>query len=158
MRTRTLGAVLLAVGLAGLLSLSLSAGSSGLSPGGGPGAMWQAHRWMHGGWAPGGDTPAAWTAPAPSPGAREVTLVARDLSFSPAKLEVEARETVNLVLRNEGAVLHDVTIPALGFRLVAGPGETAAAALTVPPPGSYGFYCSVPGHREGGMSGILVAS
>jgi len=108
--------------------------------------------WMHGGPASVG------TAPAPSPGAAEVTVVARDLSFSPEEVGVPAGQTVNLVLRNEGAVFHDLTLPDLGFRLSASPGQEASAALTVPAPGRYPFFCSVPGHRQAGMVGVLVAT
>lgn len=149
MSRRVLGAVLLAAGLLGL-GLSAVGGAWG-GPDGSP-PPWShgwMHRWMHG-------APATLPAP-PVPGAPEVEVVARDLSFSPAELRVEAGTTVNLVLRNEGAVLHDFTIPSLGFRLEAPPGETAAASLTVPTPGRYPFLCTVPGHAEAGMTGVLVA-
>jgi len=148
MSRRTLGAVLLA---AGLLGLGLTA-VGGVGDAAGAWPPWQhgwMHRWMHG-------APAALPAP-PVPGAPEVEVIARDLSFSPAEVRVEAGTTVNLVLRNEGAALHDLTIPALGFRLEAPPGGTAAASLTVPTPGRYPFLCSVPGHAEAGMTGVLVA-
>jgi len=61
-------------------------------------------------------------------------------------------------LTNRGAILHDVTIPALGFQLVAQPGQRAVGALTPTTPGTYEFYCSVPGHREAGMIGRLVVT
>ncbi len=149
MSRRALGAVLLA---AGLLGLGLTAVGGAWGEPAGSWVPWPhgwMHRWMHG-------TPATLPDP-PVPAAPEVEVVARDLSFSPAEVRVEAGTTVNLVLRNEGAVLHDLTIPALGFRLEAPPGATAAASLTVPAPGRYPFFCSVPGHAEAGMTGVLVA-
>jgi len=63
--------------------------------------------------------------------------------------------TVNLILVNEGTLPHDITIPALGFSLPAAPGTTASGSLSVARPGTYGFFCSVPGHREAGMVGAL---
>ncbi|HXF73667.1 MAG TPA: cupredoxin domain-containing protein [Actinomycetota bacterium] len=144
MSRRTLGAILLALGLGGLVVTG--AGWWG------PPVAW--HRTMHG-WMHGGQVAVA---PAPPlPGAPELEVTARDLAFSPAEPSVTAGETVNVVLRNEGAAFHDLAIPTLGFRLEAGPGETAAASLTVPTPGRYRFLCTVPGHAEAGMTGTLVA-
>lgn len=53
-----------------------------------------------------------------------------DFGFRPGQLRVRAGQTVNLALTNRGAILHDVTIPALGFQLVAQPGQRAVGALT----------------------------
>lgn len=164
-RSRRLGVVLIAVGVVGLLALSfvgtaapwaIPRRSTTYGPGwaGMPGWMRGMHRWMHGGPAAGW---AGWSVPSPSPGARELRVVADEFSFSPAELEVEVGETVNLVLVNEGQLPHDLTIPALGFSIAAGPGATASGALTVDRPGTYTFVCTVPGHRAAGMIGSLVA-
>jgi len=62
---------------------------------------------------------------------------------------------MNFVLDNEGSLPHDITIPELGFSLPAAPGATASAALSAARTGTYEFFCSVPGHREAGMTGLL---
>jgi uncharacterized cupredoxin-like copper-binding protein len=105
-----------------------------------------------------GGGPAAGRAQAPVIGAPEIQLVARDFSFSPSEITVPSGTTVNVVLVNEGDLLHDVTIPTLGFRLEAAAGSKAAASLTVTSPGRYEFFCSLPGHQEAGMEGVLEAS
>jgi len=156
-RSRTLGLLLVVVGVVGLALTWIGwvAGppGAGWGPGWvGPGGMGSMHAWMH------GSAGAGQTAPAPVPGADQVRVVARDFSFSPNQVRLAAGGTVNLVLANEGDVLHDVTIPALGFRLEATAGATATGALTVPRPGSYEFFCSVPGHQQAGMSGTLVVT
>lgn len=156
---RRVGLALVAIGVVGLLALS----ALGTTPWGrlpravtyGPGWMRGMHAWMHG-WGVGSVGGVA--APSPSPGAREIRVTMDEFSFSPGVLEVRAGETVNLVLVNEGALPHDLTIPALGFSLGAAPGATAEAALTAPTPGSYPFFCSVPGHRPAGMVGTLVVT
>jgi nitrite reductase (NO-forming) len=155
---RRLGFALVVLGLVGVLVLSVL-GAAGPAPRRsqtyGPGWMRDMHGWMHGwwGWGPGGVA-----APSPSPGAREVRVRMDEYAFSPSRIELRAGETVNLVLANEGALPHDLTIPALGFALGAAPGATAEAALTAPAPGTYPFFCSVPGHRQLGMVGTLVVS
>jgi plastocyanin len=92
------------------------------------------------------------TAPAEPPvaGAPEVLVEAGDLWFDPARVEVEAGSTVNLVLDNTGQVFHDLSIPDLDVHLEAGAGETAATALSISEAGRYEFLCTVPGHATGG--------
>ena len=94
-------------------------------------------------------------ASAPIPGAREVVVTASDLRFSADTFTLPARE-VNLTLKNEGRVLHDLTIPALGIRVVAQAGETASVGLRDLPAGRYDGYCSVPGHAQAGMRMTVV--
>jgi uncharacterized cupredoxin-like copper-binding protein len=100
------------------------------------------------------------TAPAEPPvaGAPEMVLEAGDLWFEPARVEVEAGSTVNLVLDNAGQVFHDLSIPDLDVLLEARAGETASTSLTISEPGRYGFLCTVPGHAAAGMRGELVVT
>jgi uncharacterized cupredoxin-like copper-binding protein len=85
-----------------------------------------------------------------------VRVVARDFSFEPAEVRITASSPVNLVLANEGRVFHDLVVPALGLDLDAEPGRTDVAGLQDLPKGTYRFFCSVPGHAQMGMVGILV--
>ena len=93
--------------------------------------------------------------PAPIPGAPTVTVTASDLRFAPTEITLPSRE-VNLTLRNEGQVIHDVTIPGLSVRIVARLGETRTVGLRDLPKGRYAGYCSVPGHAEAGMRIAVV--
>lgn len=155
MDRRRLGLALVVLGAVGLLVLSV------LGPAGpvprrfaayAPGWMRGMHAWMHG-W-----DASAIAAPSPSPGAREIRVTATDFAFSPDRIELRVGETVNLVLVDEGSLPHDLTIPALGLSLAVEPGETASAALTAPRPGTFRFFCSVPGYRAAGMVGTLVVT
>jgi uncharacterized cupredoxin-like copper-binding protein len=100
------------------------------------------------------------SAPAEPPvaGAPEVLIDAGDLWFEPARVEVEAGRTVNLVLDNTGQVFHDLSIPELDVHLEAGAGEIVSMALSVSDAGRYEFLCTVPGHAAGGMRGELVVT
>lgn len=158
MSSRRLGLVLVVVGFVGLATLPVletaapwqsAAGRASTYAPGRTGWMGSMHAWMHG-QGPGGPVAAD-----PSPGAEEVRVTAGDFSFSPSVVRVPAGGTVNLVLVNDGALPHDVTIPDLGFSLPVAPGTSASAALSVTRSGNYRFFCSVPGHREAGMTGLL---
>lgn len=89
------------------------------------------------------------TAPA-IPGAPEVAVSAMDIHFSAPEITLPAHE-VNLTLRNDGVLRHDLTIPALGVHIGAAPGQSVTAGLRDLPPGRYDGYCSVSGHADAGM-------
>lgn len=101
-------------------------------------------------------------APATTAAAAEATTLelAADpggaLAFDAAELEAPAGE-VALVLVNDSPLPHDVSIEGNGVA-VAGETFTGGTRTTVATlePGTYTFYCSVPGHREGGMEGTLT--
>ena len=79
-----------------------------------------------------------------------------EYSFAPKALKASAGPTT-IRFTNKGAVEHDFVIKALGVKLVAQPGKTAEATVTLKP-GTYKSYCSVPGHSQSGMQGTLVVS
>ena len=88
------------------------------------------------------------------PTAPRLELTATEMRYSPSRIAVAAGD-VPVVLRNEGLVIHDLRIEDKPtFLLEAGPGKTATAAWSLPK-GRYQIYCSLPGHRSGGMEGVL---
>lgn len=88
-------------------------------------------------------------------GARKVSIEATSFRFRPAEIRVRLGDDVAATLTSLD-VLHDFTIDELDAHVAAGPGETATGGFTVNKPGRYGYYCSVPGHRQAGMEGVLV--
>ena len=44
----------------------------------------------------------------------------------------------------------------LALHVAAGPGRAAEIEFTATQPGTYAFFCTVPGHREAGMEGTLI--
>lgn len=94
--------------------------------------------------------------PSPAETVTEATLNATEFVFDPNAIEVAAGAKLKLTLANKGTIEHDFTIDSLGFKVHAaiGTSETATtAALTA---GVYDFYCSIPGHKEAGMTGKLT--
>jgi plastocyanin len=82
-----------------------------------------------------------------------IVFTAIDIDFVEDRQEAPAGD-VTFVLVNEGNILHDLTIDELGIHMVANPGETVVEDVTLQP-GTYDYYCSVPGHRAAGMEGTL---
>jgi plastocyanin len=127
----------------GLLGASFAPGWTGF------GGMWNMHGRGFYGASSGEEAPLI-------EGAVEVTVVANDFSFTPSEITIEGDDGFNLTLVNEGRLLHDITIPELNIQLVASAGETVSTGVAEAPPGEYRFFCSVPGHADAGMVGVLV--
>ena len=87
--------------------------------------------------------------------AREIEVTAASLAFDPDEIEIAAGEDVAIVLTSDDGQ-HDFTVDELDAHVAVGPGDTATGGLRADEPGRFAFYCSVPGHRDGGMEGVLV--
>ena len=106
-----------------------------------------------------------------SSGYQEVKIVVDDFRFSPVRIDLQAGQSVHLVVRNQGRELHRfqstlLSLPRVtvvsydgrqpdpfehGFSLA--PGQRLELFLVIPP-GVYHFRCPVKGHR--GMKGMIV--
>ena len=125
----------------------------------------------------GDDTPAATT---------DLSITGTDaLTFEPDAFTIPAGQEITVQLTSEPAVEHDLVIEGVGADATAGDeghgdgdehamdddhemadddlhiahadaGETVTATFTVDEPGTYQLYCSVPGHRSGGMEATLT--
>ena len=103
-------------------------------------------------------------APAPAkPGAATPLKLAANpgglLSFDSKLLSAKAG-TVTIAFTNSSPVEHNVTVAQQSAVLAATPtftGGSKTVSLTLKP-GTYTFYCSVPGHRQAGMEGTLKVS
>lgn len=85
------------------------------------------------------------------------TFVAIDIEWEAAPAELPAGD-VTVTLVNDGSIEHNLVIEALGASPVAesAPGETTQAQLTLEP-GTYSYFCDVPGH-EVPMSGEFTVA
>ncbi|MGH9235040.1 MAG: plastocyanin/azurin family copper-binding protein [Acidimicrobiales bacterium] len=87
------------------------------------------------------------------PASPRLEVSATEMAFAPDAVAVEAGD-VEVVLHNDGTILHDLRIDEQPLVLEAVAGETDTGAIALDP-GSYAFFCSLPGHREAGMEGVL---
>lgn len=121
--------------------------------------------------------------PTPLP-VKEITLqMDNSLRFSPTEVEVVVGQPVRLILQNGGALEHDfnvdnlplteepaasgghhhhsaaATTPEAGkfnLHITATAEEAGVLEFTPTQVGQYEFYCSVTGHKDGGMIGRLI--
>lgn len=91
-----------------------------------------------------------------------VTLVSHDIFFAPNLVTIPAKTDVTVVLTNEGVTMHNFSItdhknpdlPNLNISVDVNPGETKSVVVNAEP-GTYYFFCNVPGHEAAGMFGYL---
>jgi uncharacterized cupredoxin-like copper-binding protein len=110
----------------------------------------------------------------PATVSRTVNVAMSDaMRFSPSRVTVRKGETVRFVLRNEGAVLHEMVLGtdeelrkhaelmrrfpemehAEANMAHVKPGATGEVVWTFDKPGRFSFACLIPGHFEAGMKG-----
>jgi plastocyanin len=91
----------------------------------------------------------------PTADARELTVEARNFEFDPDELKFAAQEEIALELVSEQGP-HDFAVDGLGLVNDVADGESRVQRLRIDQPGRYTFFCTLPGHRDGGMEGTLV--
>jgi plastocyanin len=107
-------------------------------------------------------TPAPPSSPAARPTTTTLALAANpegQLSYNTKQLSAKAGP-VTITMANMSPVEHNVTIAQGSTVLGATPtfqGGSRSLSLKLKP-GTYTFYCSVPGHRQAGMEGTLTVS
>jgi uncharacterized cupredoxin-like copper-binding protein len=102
--------------------------------------------------------------PAPSPvaspaaggacAAQTIELV--DIKFQPNALTIPANTPVTINLVNKGVTAHTFDIDALNIHTGEIASGTTKTITINAAPGSYEYYCSIPGHKQAGMTGTLT--
>jgi len=86
----------------------------------------------------------------------DVPLTAVDLAFKPKDFTIAANTDVTVDLTNNGAAIHNFFQPDSGADTgQVNPGASATAVVNLPP-GTYQYWCNVPGHKEAGMVGTIT--
>jgi nitrite reductase (NO-forming) len=112
-----------------------------------------------------GPGPQPTTHPSPGPaGARQpatIAVVLGDFTIAPRVLRARAGR-VTFEITNRGAIEHDFQIPDLEAhhgheQHLFKPGETRKLEYDLTP-GTHQVICTIPGHREAGMTATLAVS
>lgn len=107
-------------------------------------------------------TPAPASSPAKGAASTSLTLEANpegQLAYNTKQLQAKAGK-VTITMKNMAPEPHNVTI-AEGSKILGATPTFQGGSKTLTlhlKPGTYTFYCSVPGHRQAGMEGTLTVS
>ena len=89
--------------------------------------------------------------------AQRVEVVARNVAFEPDEIRLQAGRWTVVELTNADPTFHDWEVEGLAnVDAGARPGQTARLRFVIDRPGTYTYLCTVPGHAEAGMTGVLV--
>lgn len=92
------------------------------------------------------------------PGPPDVVIRAIDIGFTEKRVTTPAG-LIKIAEVNDGRIPHTLVlegVPDLKLA-VAGRGQRDEATVGLKP-GTYTYYCDVPGHRQAGMEGVLVVT
>jgi uncharacterized cupredoxin-like copper-binding protein len=110
----------------------------------------------------GGDDTAEDDGTAAAPAAGEVTFAGTEaIAWGQTEVSAEAVDgELDVTIVCEGAVTHNLVIEGVQgeAELVACEGDDEASTTIAIEPGTYDFWCSIPGHREAGMEGVLTVT
>lgn len=84
------------------------------------------------------------------------TIGMYDIYFQPRRIVIPANTDVRLILENKGEAPHSFDLKDQKILVAVEPHTTAEVVVNLPP-GNYKFICDVPGHKQVGMNGALVA-
>lgn len=79
-----------------------------------------------------------------------------DIKFLPKEITIPANTDVTISLTNKGAATHNFNIDDLNVH--SGDLKAGGSGMVVinAAPGTYQYYCNIPGHKETGMVGTLI--
>lgn len=105
----------------------------------------------------------------------QIELVTPGLEFSQKEITLNKNQAYKITLNNTDAVEHDIVIKGITAKGVktgtkahghggskdpvfahAEAGKTDWVSFTPTREGSYDFYCTVPGHKDAGMTGKII--
>lgn len=97
----------------------------------------------------GDDTAAATTGP--------VAVALTEFALNPATVTVPIGGS--LAISNDGTMVHNVAVTDTPLKVRdLGAGETATLDVSSLDPGRYEIFCSIPGHKDSGMTGTLIVT
>jgi uncharacterized cupredoxin-like copper-binding protein len=106
-------------------------------------------------------TSSSATSSAPAPASGSLSLAANpegQLKYETTSLTAKAG-AVSIAFTNSSSLAHNLTIASSSGSVVGATPTFSGGSKTLSlnlKPGTYKFYCSVPGHRQAGMEGTLT--
>jgi uncharacterized cupredoxin-like copper-binding protein len=102
----------------------------------------------------GGETAASTSLSAGVPGT--IHLTAQDMRFSQDEIHLKAGQTVTFTLDNQDLYAHSFDADNFDVHTAMPANSQVTASFTATQPGTFDFYCGVPGHQQAGMVGKII--
>ena len=90
------------------------------------------------------------------PRIRTFDMIGKNYRFSPETLRVDVGDTVRINFSNPDVVPHLIDLPAFNTHIALIPGGSFPLEFIADKAGTFPYVCSVPGHEEAGMTGVLI--
>ena len=88
--------------------------------------------------------------------AEKITIQGSEFAFAPSTITVKKGQPVEITFKNIGKYSHNLTIADLGVKSnTVKPGEVDTFTFTPDRIGQFTYICTVPGHADKGMTGVL---
>ncbi len=87
---------------------------------------------------------------------KALTMTVGDFYFKPNTLSVTKGTKVDIHVTNHSALPHTFTLPAWHVNVPLPTNKTTTVKFTAAHKGTFYFYCSYPGHVQGGMVGKIT--
>lgn len=85
-----------------------------------------------------------------------VEVAAVDLAFNPPSFSIPPDTDIQVTLNNQGALQHNWVVIDQGLETALLNGGDSGSVTVNLPAGTYNLECSVPGHAQAGMIGVLT--
>jgi len=93
-----------------------------------------------------------------TPATKNVTLIAEDIVWSTDLIEAQLGQEIQLTIRNDGVLDHNFEFAELAINVLLTPGESQTLSFVLSEAGTFDYICSIPGHEEAGMAGVITIS
>jgi plastocyanin len=87
----------------------------------------------------------------------QISITGSDFAFKPSQITIKKGQPVAINFVNAGAYPHNLTISGLNIKTkTIQSGEQDTIQFTPNKTGPFTFICTVPGHADKGMKGVLI--
>lgn len=85
-----------------------------------------------------------------------IRLTAQDMRFGQDEIRLKVGQTVTFVLDNKDFYAHSFDADDFDVHTAMPANNQITASFTATRPGTFDFYCGVPGHEQAGMVGKII--
>ena len=87
---------------------------------------------------------------------RNIDLVGIDFRFSPDTIQVGQGDLVKIKFTNPDSIPHLIELTEFQQHVALVPGAEFTLIFVADKSGTFPYVCSIPGHEEAGMVGVLI--